>query len=341
MDAIRLTEYLTNNIDEVFIVLESLGYTSIKHNKTKKELRFAIEEGLNPSSVKLDLNTLSFSCFSTNEKGNLYTLVMIKTCDKYFPNALSYITRVLGLEKSKFDSKINYPFGGFYKNLVREIQEPECFMKTYQNSEIEQFSQKYNTMFFEDGINYQTQEFYNIGFDLESMRISVPEYTFDGKLCGIMGRSIWSQEPHETRWLPIIPCSRSLTLYGYHQNYQSIQEKGITVVGESEKLPQQLHSFKCNVGLATCGNNISSTQEKYLKGLLIPKIIVAYDEGLEEEFIREQAKKLKIDNQIFKNNVGYIFDEDNTYLPKGSKASPSDFGKVTFNNLMQQKVRWI
>jgi DNA primase len=259
----------------------------------------------------------------------------------YFPDALNYIAELLGLEKKVFNNKIKLPFGGFYKNLIREIQEPELCMQTYNKTILESYLHKYNTMFFKDGIDYQTQEYFNVGFDIETCRITVPEYTLDGKLCGIMGRSINTKCAKEDRWLPIIPCSRSLTLYGYHQNYRNIQEKGLAVIGESEKFPQQLHSIDCNIGLATCGNNISETQTKYLKGLLVPKMILAYDEGLEEDYIREEAKKLKLDNQIFKNEIGYIFDDDNTYLPKGSKAAPSDFGKQIFNKLVQEKTRWI
>lgn len=341
MDAIRLTDYLTQNQDEVLTVLNDLGFTNIQHNRIKGEVRFSREEGRNPSSVKLNLNTLGFKCYSTNEKGNLYTLVMNKTNNIYFPDTLNYIADLLGIEKGKFNNKIKYPFGGFYKNLIREIQEPELCMRTYSDEILDPYLHKYNMMFFNDGIDYQTQEHFKIGFDIESNRITVPEYTVDGKLCGIMGRSIWSKEPHETRWLPIISCSRTLTLYGYHQNYQKIQEKGLCIIGESEKLPQQLHSFDCHVGLATCGNNISPVQEKYIKSLLVPKIILAYDEGLEEEYIREEAKKLKINNQIFANTVGYIYDDDNTYLPKGSKASPSDYGKIILNKLIQEKVRLI
>jgi DNA primase len=341
LDSIRLTEYLTQNHDEVLTVLNTLGYIDIQHNKIKNEVRFSREDGRNPSSVRLNLNTLGFICFSNNTKGNLYTLVMNKTNITYFPDVLNYVANILGLEKRQFSNKIKYPFGGFYKNLIREIQEPELCMQTYEEDILEPYLHKYNTMFFNDGIDYQTQEHFKIGYDLETNRITVPEYTVDGKLCGIMGRSIWSKESHETRWLPIIPCSRTLTLYGYHQNYQKIQEKGLCIIGESEKYPQQLHSFDCHIGLATCGNNISPVQEKYIKSLLVPKVILAYDEGLEEEYIREEAQKLKIDNQIFKNEVGYIYDDDNTYLPKGSKASPSDFGKVTFNKLVQEKVRLI
>jgi DNA primase len=258
-----------------------------------------------------------------------------------FPKALEYIADLLGYKKSELISTIKSPFGGFYKKFIREIQEPETSMKTYDEEILEEYENKFNTMFFKDGINYITQKKYNVGFDLLSNRITIPEYTFDGKLCGIMGRSIDSECEKEERWLPIIPCSRSLTLYGYHTNYEYIQNKNLCVIGESEKFPQQLDSFGCYIGLASCGCHLSDIQVKYLKGLLISKIILAYDEGLEEEYIREEAKKLLINNQIFNNNVGYVWDKDNVIIPKDSKGSPSDYGKDKFSYLMKHCVKWL
>lgn len=341
MNAVRLSEYLTNNKDGILTILESLDFTDIQYNSSKNEFRFAREEGRNPSSVRLSLDTLLFKSFSTNEKGNIYTLVMMKTGDTYFPNALNYIADLLGLEKDKFNSKIKYPFGAFYKDLIREMQEPEYTMETYDEAILEPYLHKYNTMFFNDGIDYQTQEKFKVGYDLETNSILIPQYTFDGKLFGIQARNNDLNCEHSQRWWAFLPCSRSLSLYGWHINYQSIQEKGMVIIGESEKFPQQLDSFDCHIGLATCGNNISPVQEKYIKGLLVPKIILGYDEGLEENYLREQAKKLKVNTSIYKNSVGYIFDRDNEILLKGSKMSPSDVGKKGFAELIKRKVVWI
>ncbi len=340
MNALTLTEYLSANKNDILQVLESLEYQNITYNAAHNEYRFAREYGRNPSSVRLSVDTLRFICFSTNEKGNLYSLVM-KQKNMNFPKALEYIADLLGLEKSSFNTKIRLPFGGFYKNLIREIQEPEVVMKTYDESILDEYSGKYNTMFFKDGISYKTQEKYEVGFDLLSNRITIPEYTFDGRLCGIMGRSIDSNCPKEERWLPIIPCSRSLTLYGYHRNYADIQDKNLCVVLESEKAPQQLDSFGCHIGLGSCGCNLSDTQVKYIKGLLVQKTILAYDEGLEEEYIREEAKKLKVNNAVFNNQVGYIYDKENVVIPKGSKGSPSDFGREAFSYLVKNCTVWI
>jgi len=336
----KLTEYLSGHHDYTIDILNELDFTDISRNKQKQQVRFAREDGRNPSSVVLDLSTLAFKCFSDNSKGNLYTLIMKKK-GLSFPASLNYVADKLGLEKSELNVKINLPFGGFYKQLIKDIEEPECSMRTYDESVIEPYLNKYNMMFFNDGIDFDVQREFKIGFDLETCRITVPTWTLDGKLCGIMGRSINSQCEHEFRWLPIIPCSRSLTLYGYHKNYETIQEKGLCVIAESEKGVMQMRSFGSKVGLATCGNNISDIQAKYIKGLMIPKIILAYDEGLSEEDIRVQAKKLMVNNSIYKNSVGYVYDSENEILPKGSKSSPSDMGKEKFTYLIKNKVRWV
>lgn len=317
-----------------------MDYTQITYRNQKNELRFSREDGHNPTAMRLKLDTLKFDGFSINEHGNLYSLVM-KTKKFSFPKALRYIAETLGLEKSQFSQKIRYPFGGFYKGLMKEIQEPEYSMTTYDESILDEYAHKYNLMFFQDGINFQTQDFFNIGFDLESLRITVPEYTLDGKLCGIMGRLNDSKCSKDERWLPIIPCSRSLTLYGYHHNYETIQQKNLVIVGESEKFVQQLHSMGSYVGLATCGCDISDIQAKHLKALMTSKIILAYDEGLEEEKVRLQAEKLILNNAVFNNRVGYVFDKDNLILPAGSKASPSDLGKAAFIELIKNHVIWL
>lgn len=340
MNALKLTEKLSNNQDDIYKILESLGYQNITYNSVHNEFRFAREYGRNPSSVRLSVETLNFICFSTSDRGNIYSLVM-KQKGINFPKALEYIADLLGWQKNDLNKPIKSPFHGYYKHLLRQLQEPEMSIKTYDNAILEEYANKYNTMFFKDGISYVTQEKYNVGFDIITNRITVPEYTFDGKLCGIMGRSIDTHCEKEERWLPIIPCSRSLTLYGYHTNYEYIQNKGLCIIGESEKFPMQLDSFGCHIGLASCGCRLSDTQIKYIKGLLIPKTIIAYDEGLEEEYIREEAKKLQINNAIFKNKVGYVWDSDNTVIPKGSKGSPSDYDKDKFTYLIKHCVKWL
>jgi len=335
----RVNEALSADEDVVREILEELGFTQLTFDACKRTFRFAREEGRNPTSMVLNLDTLSFHCFSTNSKGNLYTLIMQRK-DMNFPNALKWVADYAGLDKEEYDIDIQLPFGGFFQGLVREISEPEFSMKTYDKSELDEYKGFYNTMFLKDGISFESQEKFNIGYDVLSNRVTIPIYSLDNKLIGIMGRYNGKCEKEE-RWLPIIPCSRSLTVYGFNENYQSIQEKGMTVIFESEKSVMQCHSFGCNIALATSGCHISDTQAKHIKSMFLPKIILAYDEGLSEEDIIAEAEKLKMDNQIYKNQVGYIYDREHKYLPEGSKASPSDLGKEVFSKLVKECVVWL
>ena len=335
----RVNEALSADEDVVREILEELGFTQLTFDACKRTFRFAREEGRNPTSMVLNLDTLSFHCFSTNSKGNLYTLIMQRK-DMNFPNALKWAADYVGLDKEEYDIDIQLPFGGFFQGLVKEISEPEFSMKTYDESELDEYKGFYNTIFLKDGISFESQEKFDIGYDALSNRVTIPIYSLDNKLIGIMGRYNGKCEKEE-RWLPIIPCSRSLTIYGFNENYQSIEEKGMAVIFESEKSVMQCHSFGCNIALATSGCHISDTQAKHVKSMFLPKIILAYDEGLSQEDIITEAEKLKMNNQIYKNQVGYIYDREHKYLPEGSKASPSDLGKEVFSKLVKECVVWL
>lgn len=321
-------------------ILNDLAFTNIRYNKMKDEIRFSREEGSNPSAVVFYIKTLHFQCFSTGEIGDIYTLVMDKK-GVTFPQSLKYVAKKLGILDEALNIKQRLPFGGFYHKLIKETEEPELQIKTYNKSLLIPYLHKYNTMFFNDGIDFQTQEEYNIGYDILSGRITFPVWTLNGELCGIMGRLNIQNCNSAERWLPIIPCPRSLTLSAYHRNYRMIQQKGLCIIGESDKFPAQLNSFGCKIGLATNGCHISSTQAKYIKAMRTSKIIIAYDEGLDEEYIREEGKKLLVRNPIYQNHVGYVWDANNEILQKGLKQSPSDLGKEKFEYLVTRKVKWL
>ena len=141
MNALKLTERLSNNTDCIHKILESLDYQNITYISSKNEFRFARDYGRYPSSVRLSAETLNFICFSTNERGNIYSLVM-KQKEYNFPKALEYIADLLGFEKNDFNHSIRLPFGGYYKRLIREIQEPETSMQTYGEDILREYSGK-------------------------------------------------------------------------------------------------------------------------------------------------------------------------------------------------------
>lgn len=337
MNLLKINEELRRDENLIYKLIESLGYEDIRD--CGDNFRVKNLDGDSANAIAF-YKTGYFVNFTRGIRGDAFAFVMYaKQCN--FVTAMNYIVDTLGLNKDELNQDIVYPFGGFYRKLTREINEPEANMTTYDESILGEYYGMYNELFFKDGISYCTQAKYNVGYDVWSNRITIPEYTFDGKLCGIMGRLNDSSCKHEERWLPLIPCSRNLTLFGYHRNYNYIQKKSMAVVFESEKSTMQMNTFGSRIALSSCGCHLSNTQVRYLKALMVDRIVIAYDEGLEEEYIRNEAKKLKMNNHLIQNRVGYVYDKDHDVLPKGSKASPSDLGKDAFVELMRKKVIWL
>lgn len=335
-----LNTHLIGNVEDIATILEELEFCDIEYHKAKHEIRCSRAEGHNSSSVRLDVNTLSYICFSTNERGNIYTAVMSRL-DISFPEALRWVAKKLHLSNAEMYRKIRLPFGGFYKNIKKNTEDTETALPTYDNSILDNYQGKYNMMFFQDGIDFKTQEKFNVGYDLLSNRITVPQWSVNGELVGVMGRLNEDDCDKARRWIPLLPCSRSHTLYGFHYNYQEIQRKRACILFESEKSVMQMHSMGSDIALATCGSHLSATQSHIAKSLMVPRIILAFDEGLDEEYIRESAKKLVSDNPLYSNEVGYIYDDEGLILKKGEKQSPSDVGKDKLKYLLREKVRWI
>ena len=331
---------MSGNIDAIVLLLESLNLTEITYNKIRHEIRCAREAGRNPSSVKIDTNTLYYNCFSTGRRGSIYSLVM-ERLNKNFPQALNWTVQTLGLDKEKLNARIELPFNGYYKNIIKEKDEPELTIPTYDENTLSSFLDEGSVMFAKDGISFPSQHRFRIGYDLESMRITVPQWNVNGELIGVMGRMNSNKCPTELRWHPIISCPRSLTLYGYHINYAKIQQSRLCVLLESEKSVMQLDTMGLNIGVATCTNNVSNTQAKYAKALMVENLVIGFDEGVDEAVLIESAKRLKTRNPLFKNRVGYIYDKENEILPRGSKASPTDLGLKAFKELLKRKIKWI
>lgn len=338
---VKLNEHISGNVEAVEIILENLGCENLTYHQGRREFRCSRDAGKNPSAVKVNVDTLGFTCYSTGERGSIYNFIMIKK-DCNFPTALRWVQKLLKLDSENLiDKDIKLPFCGFYKQINQDIKEPELSVKTYPVDVLAPYLGRYTKSFVEDGIDVLTQQKFMLGYDFETDRIIIPQWNMNGELVGLMGRSNDKNIPYEFRWLPIIPCSRSYTLFGYHQNYAKIQQQQLCVVTESEKGVMQLASMGKNYGLATCTKSISAVQERYLKALRVEKIVLAYDQGLSQEELEHEAAKLKLMNPIYKNKVGYIYDPKGDILALGSKDSPTDLGSKAFETLLNKYTIWI
>lgn len=333
-----LTEKIIANPDYLMKILEELGFDNIRDRGSY--FQFPNKDGDNQTAISILKDTLVYNNYTRNDKGNLITLVM-KEKNLEFPDALKWISKTLGLSGVSTNTKIRKPFGGFYTSLIASESDTDSNIKTYPESILGEDLYKYNVLWHQDGVDFDTQKSFKLGYNLETNSILIPIYNTSGELVGCKARKNDSKCELTERWWAYIPFPKTQIVYGYHWNYKKIIEKDMCIILEAEKSVQQCHSFGCNLALSTFGHNISPVQARIIKSLKTKKIILAYDENLSEEEIRKEAEKLIIDTKILKNKVGYIYDKNHKYLKKGSKDSPSDHGEETFKKLLKECVVWI
>lgn len=335
MDVHNLKSYIKNNTELIELILDKSGFINISDDFSEgNEYRCAWESGKNPTAVRVNKDTLAANCFSRNIKGDIITLVQDKL-NINFPKAVSFISKVIDFEDVP-TIEHTLPFGGFYKKIQRFKEDGGLNLTVYDESILDNYLPVPNLMFYQDGISIDIQNEFNIGYDVITQRITVPWRSTSGELIGLMGRkNVRDVQDGDNKWFPIIPFPKSKVIYGFSENYKSIQDKGYCFLFESEKASLGLKSMGLPLGLSLGGSTLSEVQSNNIKSLFCKKVIIGLDEGLSEDISVEMGEKLKM-NRFFKNEVYYIYDKNNIWLPKGSKMSPTDLCKSDFKSLLKQ-----
>lgn len=327
MNATDVKDYLIKNTDKLLELLEHVGfyYITIKYS----DIRFAYHEDGNRMAVSLDATTLFVTDYVRNIRGDIYTLLEYKMKTD-FKTVFRYIKSQLKLSDEVVVVKPKGRlFGGIYnKEIITNAK-----ITTYADDYLtKQYRKTGNTRFLKDGIGVDIQYRYDLHYCDESNRIIVPYWTENG-LVGTVGRLDYDIiEDHQSKWLATDPFSKGKYLYGLYENHSTIVNKGTVIVGESEKFPQQLSSMGINLGVAIGNHNLTQQQANLMK-YTANKVIVALDEDVCEEEVREQCQKIK--KGLFNNvSIEYIYDRDKVILKEGSKTSPTDCGSKGFQYLM-------
>ncbi len=341
VDILKLKQHLINAPDLIEKVLIECGFSNIHH--VPEGWRAGWEEKSGGNSIIINAHNLWCTSFSKNIQGDLITLVQ-KRLGMIFPKAVKMITTTIGYEESTeeiVESKIEV-FGGLFNQFKAKKQQSEI-ITTYDESVLDRYLKMPNKRFLKDGIGIFTQDYYEIMYDPLSNRIVIVWRNVLGEITGIMGRLNKAEiEEYESKYLPLIPFKKKKILYGLNQNYGSIADRGTIVIGESEKLVMQMHSYGFHNAVSIGGSYISDQHKNLIHSAMPKKIILALDEGTEEDRIVAEAEKLKAVNPFMdKAEIYYIYDKLNDILPKGSKSSPTDFGKDGLKELMMNNMRRI
>ena len=293
----KIKDKLYGNKDLIVDILEELELENITFPNSS-EIRWGGKGG-----NRIDINTLGYISFSHNSKGDILTLVSeIKNIT--LGEAIKWLAKKLNLSyEYKERIQVKPPFGGFWKQYVKTMEDDETPAKIYDMSRLEEYDIGVSKLFIDDGISAVTQEQFNIGYDILSNRITIPWFSCESELVGIVGRLNKRElNDKDSKYLPIIAFAKRKVLYGLNVNYKNILSKNCIIITESEKSVLKAHQYGMDNVVALGGNQISTIQERLIKSLHC-NVIMALDEGIEMEHCIEQVKKLKIDNPFFSNSI--------------------------------------
>lgn len=177
----------------------------------------------------------------------------------------------------------------------------------------------------EEGISYDAQMLYGVGFDLESKRVVFPIYNRFGDIVGVKGRAV--DDDVDPKYIYLYNCNISQEWYNWHLAHPYILMERKVIIVESEKSCMKFATNGIYNTLAICSSDISNFQVDMIKKLgLDIEIYLAYDKDKTPKEVREQAKKFS-GRKVY----GIVDMEDML----GEKDAPIDCGYETWKYLYE------
>lgn len=181
-----------------------------------------------------------------------------------------------------------------------------------------------------EGISYNTQVMYGIGFDLESKRITIPLRNRFGQLVGVKGR-IMKDEDDDRKYLYLHRCNNRYEWFNFHYALPFILEANRVYILEGEKSPMKLFENGVFNAVSIGASEISIEQADIIKNIgLDIEIVLCYDKGIDIKEITRQAELFK-GRKIFA-----MYDTDD--ILEGKKSSPIDEGIDKWNKLVEDYI---
>lgn len=307
MDIEILKEHILEN-NFIPTILEELGC----HHIRKKDGYFqcANPDGDNTTAVcvyeNTNLTTINYTRDISNGK-NIHT-DLISLVEFYknesFPYAVKWICDVLDIDYySNLDEDL--PKSLQLTKMLVEMQsvdtdtETEKPLKPIPEKILSYFEPYVNDMFCEDGVGYDTQVEFEIGYDEFTNRITIPIRDDLGNLVGVKARYFYRQVPEdEQKFMYIEKCAKSQILYGLYKTINFIKKAQRVFVVEAEKGVQQLYDKGYFETVAIGGSKISKSQIDKLTRLCVP-IIFVFDKDITKEELDNIASRFIDGTEVY------------------------------------------
>ena len=325
---------MLDNPEKLEELLEYFNFYNIHIHQSYISFGRAIDSSKKSIVIRLEKNDyLYVSDYARNINQDLFTYISEQRLVD-FKDIISVVRKILKIDDFSIFREPQGIFGGFYEK-IRKKNEYTC--RTYDESILNKYVALANMRFIRDNITIDTQQFFNIRYDVESQGIVIPIYNQVGELMGVKVRCNYDVRDGEMKYYYLIPCQMSQTLYGYSQNYNYLVNNVIYIF-ESEKSIMQCYSYGIRNCVALGSGSISRKQVQMLLELNPKKIIFMHDTGYDLENILRNINMVKSYSRFSEVELGYWDYFDRLY---DDKLSPSDSGREELLRIMDSEIKMI
>ena len=328
----ELKKQLLENPENICTLLEEFDFAHI--TLKRNEIRFARNsDGGHNIRIRLNDEYLNVTDYVNSIHTDIISYI-IKEKHTDFRSVLSAIKRILNLSDDWRPQSRRLIFGGVYEHMIHRT---DSSPKTYDESILDEYLKVPNERFQRDNISLEAQMKFGIGYDVGTDRITIPIRDQHGSLMGIKGRRNYETDNEEDpKYLYLVPCQMSKTLFGYSTNYSSMYS-GTVMVFESEKSVLQCASYGYHNAVALGSNSLSEYQAKMILSLNPQKVIFMLDSDLPLENTKRNIDMLRSVAIMRDLQINYFDWTECLELP--AKASPSDEGKEVFEYILAENIK--
>ena len=328
----ELKKQLLENPENICTLLEEFDFAHI--TLKRNEIRFARNSDGGPNiRIRLNDEYLNVTDYVNSIHTDIISYI-IKEKHTDFRSVLSAIKRILNLSDDWRPQSRHLIFGGVYEHIIHRT---DSSPKTYDESILDEYLKVPNERFQRDNISLEAQMKFGIGYDVVTDRITIPIRDQHGSLMGIKGRRNHETDNEEDpKYLYLVPCQMSKTLFGYSTNYSSMYG-GTVIVFESEKSVLQCASYGYHNAVALGSNSLSEYQAKMILSLNPQKVIFMLDSDLPLENTKRNIDMLRSVAIMRDLQINYFDWTECLELP--AKASPSDEGKEVFEYILAENIK--
>lgn len=303
-------------------------------------------------------DSMQFHCYTKcGDSFDIYEVVMrakkTSGIDLTFGESIKHVASLTGKHLTSTSEKVSYQTNDMdWINRAKGNNKKKIDgnLRVYDERVLDVFLPYPHEEWIKEGIGYNTQKLFKVGYYQREDRITIPQYNIDNELIGIRGRAMLQEDIDAgKKYMPLTVGTQlysfptMFNLYGLNITKNAAKKKRKIGIFEAEKSVMKAQEIygENNWTVATGGSAHSRFHRDIILGLETVEEVILFPD---REFREVGSKAEKLYQKTILKYAQMYAPYFRTYVcwdrwdKLDYKSSPIDHGKEAFEFLMQNKI---